>query len=64
MHKAGLVELLEDDRATLLGVLLEAAEQLQAGGLEGTDAASLKAQWRRCGMHAFDAETSENPTAE
>ena len=56
VHKAGLVELLEDDRATLLGALLEMAERLQAGGPEGKDAASLKAQWRRKGMDAFEAE--------
>jgi hypothetical protein len=56
VQKAGLVELLEDDRATLLGALLEMAERLQAGGPEGKDAASLKAQWRRKGMDAFEAE--------
>ena len=59
VQKAGLVELLEDDRATLLGALLEAAERLQAGGPEGKNAASLKAQWRRRGMHAF--ETNADP---
>ena len=57
MHKAGLVELLDDDRATLLGLLLEAAERLQVGGSEGTNAASLKAQWRRRGLRAFEANT-------
>ena len=56
MHKAGLVEALEDDRATLLGLLLDAAEQLKAGGPEGKEATSLKAQWRRRGMRAFEAE--------
>jgi len=55
VQKAGLVELLDDDRATLLGALLEMAERLQADGPEGTDAASLKAQWRRKGMRAFEA---------
>lgn len=56
MHKARLVELLDDDRATLLGAMMELAEQLQAGGLEGKETASLKARWRRKGMRAFEAE--------
>lgn len=59
MHKAGLVELLDDDRATLLGALLEVAERLQAGGPEGKNAASLKAQWRRRGMRTFDADKND-----
>lgn len=57
MHKAGLVELLEDDRATLLGLLLEAADQLQAGGLEGKKAAALKTRWRRKGIRVFEADS-------
>jgi phage gpG-like protein len=56
LHKAGLIELLDDDRATLLGAMIELAEQLQAGGLEGKETASLKARWRRKGMRAFEAE--------
>jgi hypothetical protein len=56
MHKAGLVQLLDDDRATLLGALLELAEQLQAEGREEKNAASLKARWRRKGMRAFEVE--------
>lgn len=56
MHKAGLVEMLEDDRATLLGLLLDAAEQLKVGGPEGKKAVALKAQWKRKGMRAFEAE--------
>ena len=56
MHKAGVIEMLEDDRATLLGLLLEAAEQLKAGGPEGKNATALKARWRRKGMRAFEAE--------
>ncbi len=59
MQKAGLVDLLEDDRATLLGVLLEAAEQLQAGGPEGKDAAALRTRWRRKGMRAFEADETK-----
>ena len=56
VQKAGLVDLLEDDRATLFGILLEAAEQLRAGGTDGKDAASLKALWKRRGMRVFEAE--------
>ena len=56
MHKAGLVDALEDDRATLLGLLLEAAEKLQKAGSEGKDAVALKALWKRKGMRAFEAE--------
>ena len=56
MHKAGLVEMLQDDRATLLGILLEAAEQLQRGGPEGKNATTLKTMWKRKGMRAFEAE--------
>jgi hypothetical protein len=62
VQKAGLVELVEDDRATLLGAFLELAEQLR-GGHEGKEEderqeekpADLKARWRRRGLRAFDA---------
>ncbi len=63
MHKAGLVELLDDDRATLLGLLLEAAEQLQQSGPEGKNAAALKARWKRKGMRAFEAEREAASTS-
>ena len=56
VQKAGLVELLDDDRATLFGILLEAAQQLQEGRSEGKDVAVLKARWKRKGMRAFEAE--------
>jgi len=56
IQKAGLVDLLEDDRATLLGAMMELVEQLQTGGPEGKDAAALKTRWRRKGMRAFEAE--------
>jgi hypothetical protein len=54
VHKAGLVELLEDDRATLLGLLLQAAGQLRGGGDEPPEV--LLARWRRQGLRAFQAE--------
>ncbi len=63
MHKAGLVEMLDDNRATLLGLLLEAAEQLQQGGQEEKNAAALKARWKRKGMRAFEAEREIGSTS-
>jgi hypothetical protein len=55
VQKAGLVELLEDDRATMLGALLALADQLQNSGQKGEDPAILEARWRRRGMRAFEA---------
>ncbi|MBC9176133.1 conjugal transfer protein TraD [Roseomonas ludipueritiae] len=54
VHKAGLVELLEDDRATLLGLLLAAVGQLRGGGDEPPEV--LRARWRHTGLRAFQAE--------
>ncbi len=57
VQKAGLVELVDDDRATLLGAFLDIAVRLQGEGQpeEGT-AADLRARWRRRGLRAFDAD--------
>jgi len=55
VQKAGLVELLDDDRATLLGAMIELVEQLQAEGPERQSAVSFKTRWRRKGMRAFEA---------
>ena len=55
VQKAGLVELVDDDRATLLGAFLMLADQLR----EGDDQASstdLRMRWRRRGLRAFDAD--------
>ena len=52
--KAGLIELVEDDRATLLGALLEVAGQLR--GMGDDDPGHLRARWRRAGLRAFAAE--------
>ena len=52
--KADLVELLDDDRATLLGALLDVAGQLRGAG--DADPAHLRARWRRAGLRAFEAE--------
>ena len=54
VHKAGLVELVEDDRATLLGLLLQAAGQLRGGGDEPPEV--LVTRWRRQGLRHFAAE--------
>ena len=58
VQKAGLVELLDDDRATLLGALLETAGRLrnQEDKHQGEKAADLLVQWRRRGLRVFDAD--------
>ena len=52
--KADLPELLDDDRATILGALLDVASQLRGAG--DADPAYLCARWRRAGMRAFEAD--------
>lgn len=54
VHKAGLVDLTDDDRATLLGAFLDIAGQLQGGN--DTAPIDLKTRWRRAGLNAFDAD--------
>jgi len=56
--KANLVELLDDDRATLLGALLDVAAQLRGAG--DADPVHLRARWRRAGMRAFEADNEAN----
>ncbi len=61
VQKAGLVELLHDDRAALLGAMMELADQLRGGREEGTGAdartsAQLTAAWRHRGLRAFEAD--------
>ena len=64
VQKAGLVELLEDDRATILGALLDLADQLQGHGQAEEDPASLKARWRRRGLRIFDTDKqAETPSS-
>lgn len=55
VQKAGLVELVEDDRATLLGAFLELAARLQEDERQEEKPVELKARWRRRGLRAFDA---------
>jgi hypothetical protein len=57
VQKAGLVELVEDDRATMLGAFLDIADQLRHGK-DGDERSQqqLAAAWRRRGLRAFDAD--------
>jgi len=51
VQKAGLVDLADDDRATIYGALLELV-----GKARGEDADETVALWKRRGKRAFDAE--------
>lgn len=52
VQKSGLVELTDDDRATLYGAMLELAAQ--AGTEDGEQTLAL---WKRRGKRAFDSES-------
>ena len=56
VQKAGLVELADDDRATLLGAFLELADRLRGADDAGVDPDHLAIRWRRKGLRAFDAD--------
>ena len=56
VQKAGLVELLRDDRATLLGAFLHLADQLHGAEDAGDDPHHLMTRWRRRGLRAFEAD--------
>jgi len=62
VQKAGLVELLDDDRAALLGALLGLANQLRGGDAEQASSDDLRTVWRRRGLRAFEAERVEGVT--
>ncbi|MCI4590411.1 conjugal transfer protein TraD [Sphingobium sp. BYY-5] len=49
--KAGLVDLTDDDRATLYGVFLDVADRLR-----GEERANALALWQRKGKRAFEIE--------
>lgn len=49
--KAGLVDLTDDDRATIYGALLTVA-----GKLQGEERANALTLWQRKGKRAFEAE--------
>ncbi|WP_066521193.1 conjugal transfer protein TraD [Sphingobium cloacae] len=50
--KAGLVDLIDDDRTTLYGAFLSIA-----GKLQGEERDHALALWKRKGKRAFEAET-------
>ena len=52
VQKAGLVDLTDDDRATIYGALLELV-----GRARSDDHGDVLALWKRRGRRAFDAET-------
>lgn len=56
--KAGLIELTEDDRAVLLGILVEAAARLR-----GDDRDQAMLLWRRRGKRAFGADDDPDESA-
>lgn len=56
VQKAGLVELADDDRATIYGALLEVV-----GKAQNDDAGDTLALWKRRGKRAFDAESNVDP---
>ena len=60
VQKAGLVELIDDDRATLLGAFLELADRLQSQADECQDEShtELLARWRRRGLRAFNVDAA------
>lgn len=51
--KAGLIELTDDDRAVILGLLIEAAAKLR-----GPDREQMLTLWQRRGKRAFADERS------
>lgn len=51
VQKAGLVDLADDDRATIYGALLELV-----GKARSDNASDALALWKRRGKRAFDAE--------
>lgn len=51
VQKAGLVDLTDDDRATLYGAMLDLAARAR-----GHDADDVLALWKRRGKRAFDVE--------
>ena len=58
VQKSGLVELANDDRATLYGAMLDLA-----GRAYGDDSANVVALWKRRGKRAFDAEAESTASA-
>ena len=59
VQKAGLVDLADDDRATIYGALLELVGKTRSEA--GDDTLAL---WKRRGRRAFDAEEADRETGE
>lgn len=57
VQKAGLVKLVNDDRAELLGALFEIAGWLQEDERQ-EETTNLKAHWRRRGRRASDTDAA------
>jgi hypothetical protein len=56
--KAGLVDLMDDDRTTLYGAFLSIASKLQGDERDERDERDIAlALWKRRGKRAFEAET-------
>jgi len=67
VHKAGLVELTGDDRATLLGAMIDLADQLKGGreGVGNRTPQQLAAAWRHRGLRAFEQDRkADAPTVD
>jgi hypothetical protein len=62
VQKAGLVELVDDDRATLLGAFLELADRLRDGEA-GVSPRDLMVRWQRRGLRAFEADKNADVIA-
>ena len=59
VQKSGLVELADDDRATLYGAMLDLA-----GRAKNDDGENVMALWKRRGKRAFDDEAAEAAVAD
>ncbi|KQN89844.1 conjugal transfer protein TraD [Sphingomonas sp. Leaf231] len=57
VHKAGLVDLAGDDRATIYGALLELVGKARSGTAD-----DVLALWKRRGRRAFDSEAEGSRT--
>jgi hypothetical protein len=62
VQKAGLVELVDDDRATLLGAFMELADRLRDSETNSSPR-DLMVRCRRRGLRAFDADKNAAATA-
>ena len=62
VQKSGLIELVDDDRATLLGAFLELADRLQENEHQDVSQADQLTRWRRRGLRAFDADKDASET--